>query len=150
MAKFRKDTKMDINQEKINDIKEKAKSILEYLGITYELNELIDDNGFKKVYYNINGDDNRLKIMGNKHYSDEKGKKKQKSIQLYRLKREDRIKMDLIEFQHKYAAVMKLCYYIEQVKLYDKTTELESKILRADEVAAKDKELMKIFENSKR
>jgi hypothetical protein len=140
---------MDINQKKIDDIKEKAKSILVYLNIPNELDELIDDNEFKKVYYNINGDDNRLKIMGNKHYT-ENGKKKQKSIQLYRLKREDRISMDLYELQHIYAAVMKLCYYIEQLKLHNKITELENKILRADEVASQDKELLKIFKNSKR
>ncbi len=140
---------MDIDQSKISNIKEKIKSILEYLHIPYEVDELIDDNQFKKVYYNINGDDNRLKIMGNQHYL-EKGKKKQKSIQLYRLKREDRISMDLYQLQQTYAAVMKLCYYIEQVKLYNKMAELEEKILNAEEVASQDQELMKIFKNSKR
>ena len=140
---------MVIDSNKISNIKEKIESILNYLHISYKVEELIDDNRFKKIYYNINGDDNRLKIMGNIHY-EEDGKKKQKSIQLYRLKREDRVSMDLYQLQQTYAAVMKLCYYVEQIKLYNKMNELEEKILKADEVASQDKELMKIFMNSKR
>ncbi len=122
---------MEINQNEIDDIKDEIIKLMSRLGIDY--NYTLDDltNKYKNVYYNIKGDDNRLKIMGTEIIPLDDGKKKQKSVQVYRLKREDRKGLSMKEFQSVYEDVMKLCYKIERI-------------------AAQDKELIKIFENTKR
>ena len=141
---------MEINQNEIDDIKDEIIKLMARLGIDY--NYTLDDltNKYKNVYYNIKGDDNRLKIMGTEIIPLDDGKKKQKSVQVYRLKREDRKGLSMKEFQSVYEDVMKLCYKIEQLKLYERIKELENKIVNIEQIAAQDKELIKIFENTKR
>ncbi len=141
---------MEINQNEIDDIKDEIIELMSRLGIDYKYT--LDDltNKYKNVYYNIKGDDNRLKIMGTKIIPLKDGKKQQKSVQVYRLKREDRKGLSMKEFQSVYEDVMKLCYKIEQLKLYERIKELENKIVNIEQIAAQDKELIKIFENTKR
>ena len=141
---------MEINQNEIDDIKDEIIKLMSRLGIDY--NYTLDDltNKYKNVYYNIKGDDNRLKIMGTEIIPLDDGKKKQKSVQVYRLKREDRKGLSMKEFQYKYEDVMTLCFKIEQLKLYERIKELENKIVNIEQIAAQDKELIKIFENTKR
>jgi len=139
---------MEINQIKIDEIRTKANQLISDLGITYTLDELIND--FKKVYFNMHGEDNRLKIIGNKHYSED-GKQKQKSIQLYRLSKKDRQNMNISSLGDRLEDVMELCFYIEQLKLIKKIDEIESEIANIpDFVIANQDELSKFFKRNKR
>ena len=139
---------MEINQNKIDKIRTEANTIISDLGITYTLDELIDD--FKKVYFNMHGEDNRLKIMGNQHYS-EGGKQKQKSIQLYRLSKESRQTMNVSSLGDKLMEVRELCFYIEQLKLIKKIDDLELEIANIPHfVMSNQGELSKFFKRNKR
>ena len=122
---------MEINQNKISDIKKDAKEIMDYLKISenFTLENLYTE--YKKVYPNINGDTNRLQIMANKHWKDnESGKMKHNSTQIYRLSKDDRKEdgFGMEEIIKIYNKVVKLCLYIEQLKLYEKIKRLEEKI----------------------
>lgn len=139
---------MEINETKITNIQENANALINDLGISYTLDELIHD--FNKIYFNMNGDDNRLKIMGNKLY-DEDGKQRQKSIQLYRLSKESRNLLDVSSLGDKLTDVMELCYYIEQLKLVKKIEDIQQEINNIPRyVVSNQKELNKFFQRKKR
>lgn len=122
---------MEINQIKIDKIKQDANNIMDYLKISenFTLEDLYTE--YKKVYPNVNGDTNRLQIMANKHWEDEtSGKMKHKSIQIYRLTKDDRktegFSLDeIIKIHNK---VIKLCLYVEQLRLYEKIKKIEKKV----------------------
>ncbi len=139
---------MDINQIKIDEIRKNANRLINDLGITYTLDKLIND--FKKVYFNMHGEDNRLKIIGNEHYS-EGGKQKQRSIQIYRLSKKSRQSLNVSSLGDTLIEVMELCFYIEQLKLIKKIDEIELEIADVVHfVAANQGELSKFFKRNKR
>lgn len=173
---------MVINENTIDDIHQKAKELIEQLDIIdlvvpvdehskaendnlteldKKLNELIYT--FNKVYYNLDGDAYRLKLMGNLHYRDEASDKiKSKSYQLFSIKKQDRenleygvyemgTKIDPVrELQEIYRRVVKLCYYIEEIKLYEKFKSIEEKINKVNDVDFEIEELSKFFGKRKR
>lgn len=168
---------MEINENTIGVIHQKAKELIEQLDIINlvvpvdehsqtednnlteldkKLNELIYT--FKKVYYNLDGDDYRLKLMGNFHYRDEASDKiKSKSFQLFSIKKQDRENLEygkyeigtkidpVIELQEIYRRVVRLCYYIEEIKLYEKFKSIEDKLNKVYEVDFGIEELSKFF-----
>lgn len=139
---------MEINQSKLEEIRRNADSLINLLGITYTLDELIND--FNKIYFNIHGDDNRLKIIGNKLYNED-GKQKQKAHQLYRLSKESRNLLDVSSLGDKLTDVMELCYFIEQLKLVKKIDNVQEKIDNIPMyVISHQKELNKFFQRKKR
>ncbi len=118
---------------------------------------------FNRVYHNLDGDAYRLKLMGNFHYRDEDSDTiKSKSYQLFSIKKQDRknledavdengIKIDPVgQLQKIYRRVVKLCYYIEQIKLYEKIKSLETKISEAEHKDFEKVELSKFFGKRKR
>jgi hypothetical protein len=153
---------MKIDSDVINQYKERIKALVEQLDIIdltitdenkideslisddeleTKLNELLYT--FKRVYPNLDGDAKRLKLMGNIHFRDEKGKVKSKSYQIYRLQKKERediqtayenadpmIKDSMIPWkvlQEKYKLIAELCYLIEQIKLYEKFIAIKEK-----------------------
>ncbi len=147
---------MEINQTKIDAIKEKANKIIKDLKISKEfpLEDLYTK--YKKVYPNINGDTNRLQIMANKHWEDEDTKKmKHKSAQIYRLTRDDRkeegFNIDkLIKIHNN---VIRLCLYVEQLRLYEKLKKIEENVNAITDVdvdVETEVELEKFFSKRKR
>ena len=95
-------------------------------------------------------DDNRLKIIGNKLYNED-GKQKQRSLQLYRLSKEDRNLLNVSSLGDKLTDVMELCYYIEQLKLVKKIDDIQLKINNIPTyVISHQKELNKFFQRKKR
>lgn len=149
---------MEINQTTIDTIKEDANKIMgsDNLNISKEftLEDLYTE--YKKVYPNVNGDTNRLQIMANKHWEDEaSGKMKHKSIQIYRLTMDDRKKegfsLDSIIKIHN--DVIKLCLYVEELRLYEKIKKIEEKINTITDVdvdVETELELEKFFSKRKR
>jgi len=147
---------MEINQTKIDDIKEKANKIMKYLKISKEfpLEDLYTK--YKKVYPNVNGETNRLQIMANLHWEDTKTKKmKHKSVQIYRLTKDDRkeegFSIDKLIKIHN--DVVKLCLYVEQLRLYEKLKKIEENISAITDVdvdAETEVELEKFFSKRKR
>ena len=122
---------MEINQTKIDNIKKNANKIMKALEISkkYSLEDLYTK--FKKIYPNINGETNRLQIMGNEHWEDQETKKMtHKSFQIYRLTKDDRkaegFGVDAIIKVHN--DVIKLCLYVEQLRLYEKIKKIEKKV----------------------
>ena len=92
-----------------------------------KLNELLYT--FKRVYPNLDGDAKRMKLMGNIHYDADNGKVKSKSYQIYGLKKQERESIEnWLDLQAKYKKIAKLCYYLEQIKLYEKIKEIDTKI----------------------
>ena len=145
---------MEINQTKIDDIKEKANKLIKDLKISKEfpLEDLYTK--YKKVYPNINGETNRLQIMANKHWEDEDTKKmKHKSVQIYRLTKDDRkeegFNIDkLIEIHND---VIRLCLYVEQLRLYEKLKKIEENVNAITNVDVETEvELEKFFSKRKR
>jgi hypothetical protein len=147
---------MNLDQEKIKLIRKQATNLIALLDIAdeYEAEKKLDEliHEFKKVYPNLNGDANRLKIMGNIHF-EEDGKKKHTSVQIYNLKSRDRKELDLNGLQATYKRVVKLCLYIEQLRLYEKVKKLEQKLKQIDEqdgAPSQKKELSKFFDKNER
>ena len=144
---------MTLDQEKIKLIQKQATNLIVLLDIAYDvepekkLEQLVHE--FKKVYPNLNGDANRLKIMGNIHF-EEDGKKKHKSVQIYSLKSRNRKELNWDGLQTTYKRVVKLCLYIEQLRLYEKIIKLEQKLEQIDDAPLQEKELSKFFEKNER
>jgi len=144
---------MTLDQEKIKLIQKEATNLIALLDIAYDvepekkLEQLVHE--FKKVYPNLNGDANRLKIMGNIHF-EEDGKKKHKSVQIYSLKSKNRKELNLDGLQTIYKRVVRLCLYIEQLRLYEKIIKLEQKLEQIDDAPLQEKELSKFFEKNER
>ena len=147
---------MEINQTKIDEIKENANKIMEALKISekYSLENLYTK--FKKIYPNINGETNRLQIMGNEHWEDTETKKmKHKSVQIYRLTKDDRkedgFSIDKLIKIHN--DVIRLCFYVEQLRLYEKIKKIEDRvnaITDTDVNVETEMELEKFFSKRKR
>ena len=173
---------MQINENTIDEIHQKAKELIEQLDIINlvvpadenseaknnnlteldkKLNELIYT--FNKVYYNLDGDAYRLKLMGNLHYRDEVSDTiKIKSYQLFSIKKQDRENLEyskdgignkidpVKELQEIHRRVVKLCYYIDQIKLYEKFKSIEAKINETNDLDFEKDELSKFFGKRKR
>jgi len=144
---------MEVNENVINEYKNHIKALTQQLDIIdltitdenkidntlisddeleTKLNELLYT--FKRVYPNLDGDAKRMKLMGNIHYKDENNKVKSKSYQIYRLSKQEREGLvDWKDLQAKYKRIAKLCYYIEQIKLYENIKKIEEKIINIDE-----------------
>ena len=113
-----------------------------------KLNELLYT--FKRVYPNLDGDATRLKLMGNVHIKDDDDKVKSKSYQIYGLVKKERVDMQKAydeatkeiekslvplpwkKLQDKYKRIAELCYKLEQIKLYEKIKEIETKVNQID------------------
>ena len=157
---------MEINQTKIDKIKEEANKIMgeDNLNIPEQffkknLKKIsLEDlyTTYSKVYPNINGDTNRLQIMANKHWEDEASKKmKHKSVQIYRLTKDDRKVegFDIEKLIKTHNDVIKLCLYVEQLRLYEKIKKIEEKVNTITDVdvdVETEIELEKFFSKRKR
>ena len=149
---------MEINQTTIDAIKEDANKIMgkDNLNIfkKFTLEDLYIE--YKKVYPNINGDTKRLQIMANKHWKDKESlEMKHKSVQIYRLTMEDRKKegfsLDKIIKLHN--DVIKLCLYVEQLRLYEKIKKIEEEVNTITDTSVDvetELELEKFFSKRKR
>ena len=114
------------------ELEEEAIRIIKLLNITSSLDDLV--NKFKKVYFNLDGKDNRMKIMANEHYK-ENGSVKCNHHQLYRLSMAERkasTKEDLIQ---KFVEIKTLCFCIKQLKLLDEIIDINSRIILASDIS---------------
>jgi len=104
--------------------------IVSYLKLDVNLKDLVYK--YKRVYANLDGASNRMKLMGNIHYTNDDGYVKSKSFQLFRLQKKEKdlsTKEDLI---HKFYEIRKLCYCVEQLKLFIEIEENNRKIIEND------------------
>jgi len=113
------------------ELEKEIKRILLFLKLKdISFNDLIYK--YKRVYPNLDGDSNRMKLMANIHYKDEKGYVKSKSYQLYRLQKKEKDNSTKEDLLHKFYEIRKLCYCVEQIKLFNQIKENNQKIIDND------------------
>ena len=114
------------------ELEKESIRIIKLLKMTVSLDDLVIK--YKKVYFNLDGKDNRMKIMANEHYK-ENGLVKCNHHQLYRLSMAERktsTKEDLVQ---RFVEIKKLCFSIKQLKMLDEILDTNSRILLANEIS---------------
>ena len=119
------------------------------LKIENPLEQIISD--FNSVYFNLNGDTNRMQIMANESYRDKDGYVKNKTHQLHRLTAQQKKTLSPDELYLRFSEIKKFCYAIQQIKAIDNIIEINSALLNADELNdITKKEIDKFYKERKR
>ena len=98
----------------------------------YSLDELISD--YEKVYFNLSGDNNRMKIMANQMYTGEDGYVKSKTFQIYGLLAKERKISSSEELYQVFSNIKRFCYSIQQIKAIDTLIEVNSRIVNSNDL----------------
>ncbi len=135
-----------LNKKELYEI---AESIIPTLKTKFTLDQILND--FTNIYYNLSGDDKRMKIMANTFFTNDDGYVKSKTTQIYRLSSSERKESTKEELYQKFSDIKLFCFCLQQIKDIDALLEKNLKILNQDEINEDAKnEIDKFFEKGKR